>query len=71
MPSREEIHEAQQQVAEIQGHLDEVQEMLEAAEQIAAAGEVAKQRAQQLLVVSLVLVADGVLLLACGGRRKV
>jgi hypothetical protein len=44
--------------------------MLDKAERVAAAGEAAKQRAQQLLVVSLALVAVGAVLLIWGGRRK-
>ena len=70
MTSTDKIHDAQRQVATLQDQLDEVQRMLDKAESIAAAGEAAKKRAQQLLGVSLALVVVGILLLAWGGRRK-
>jgi hypothetical protein len=44
--------------------------MLQKAEEIAAAGEAAKQRAQQLLTVSVALLAVGTVLLVVGGRKK-
>jgi hypothetical protein len=69
MTSSDKIHEAQDQVAGLQAQLDDVQRMLDKAESIAAAGEAAKQRAQQLLVVSAVLVGVGVLLLIGGAKR--
>ena len=70
MASTDEIHDAQQQVATLQDRLDDVQRMLDKAERIAAAGEAAKKRAQQLLGVSIALVVVGILLLAWGGRKK-
>lgn len=57
MTGRDKIHDAQEQVSGLQDQLDEVQRMLAKAEEIAAAGETAKSRAQQLLGVSVVLVA--------------
>ena len=70
MTSTDKIHDAQQQVATLQDRLDDVQRMLDKTERIAAAGEAAKKRAQQLLGVSIVLVVVGILLLAWGGRKK-
>jgi hypothetical protein len=70
MTGRDKIHDAQEQVSGLQDQLDEVQRMLAKAEEIAAAGEAAKSRAQQLLGVSVVLVAVGLLLLLWGGRKK-
>lgn len=70
MSTTDKIHSAQDQVADLQSRLDDVQRMLDKAERVAAAGEAAKQRAQQLLVVSLALVAVGAVLLIWGGRRK-
>ena len=70
MTSTDKIHDAQHQVATLQDQLDGVQTMLDKAERVAAAGEAAKQRAQQLLGVSVVLVIVGVLLLIWGGRNK-
>jgi len=68
--STDKIHDAQQQVATLQDQLDEVQRMLTKAEEIAAAGEAAKQRAQQLLGVSIAVLVIGVVLLVWGGRKK-
>ena len=70
MTTIDNIHTAQDQVSSLQSQLDEVQAMLEKAEQVAAAGEAAKERAQQLLILSAALVAVGVLLLIWGGRNK-
>lgn len=70
MSSTDKIHNAQEQVATLQSRLDDVQRMLDTAERVAAAGEAAKQRAQQLLGVSIALVAVGVVLLVWGGRKK-
>ena len=70
MTGRDKIHDAQEQVSGLHDQLDEVQRMLAKAEEIAAAGEAAKSRAQQLLGVSAVLVAVGLLLLLWGGRKK-
>ena len=70
MATIDNIHNAQDQVATLQGQLDEVQRMLEKAEAVAAAGEAAKKRAQQLLVISSVVLAVGIILLAWGGRKK-
>ena len=70
MTSTDKIHQAQDQVATLQSQLDDVQRMLDKAEAVAAAGEAAKQRAQQLLGVSLGLIAIGVILLVWGGRKK-
>ena len=70
MATMDNIHNAQDQVANLQGQLDSVQQMLEKAEAVAAAGEAAKERAQQLLVLSATLVAVGVVLLIWGGRKK-
>jgi 3-keto-L-gulonate-6-phosphate decarboxylase len=70
MTSTDKIHDAQQQVATLQDRLDDVQRMLDKAERIAAAGEAAKKRAQQLLGVSIALVVVGILLLIWGGRNK-
>jgi hypothetical protein len=64
------IKAAEEQVATLQDQLDQVQTMLHKAEGIAAAGEAAKQRAQQLLTVSIALLAVGTVLLVVGGRRK-
>jgi hypothetical protein len=69
MTSSDKIHKAQDKVAGLQAQLDDVQRMLDKAESIAAAGEAAKQRAQQLLVVSVVLVGVGLLLLIGGAKR--
>ncbi len=69
MTSSDKIHKVQDQVAGLQAQLDDVQRMLDKAESIAAAGEAAKQRAQQLLVVSAVLVGVGLLLLIGGAKR--
>jgi len=57
-------------VAALQSQLDNLQWMLDKAERVAAAGEAAKQRAQQLLGVSIALVVIGILLLVWGGRKK-
>ena len=70
MATIDNIHTAQDQVSSLQSQLDEVQAMLDKAEQVAAAGEAAKERAQQLLVMSAALVAVGVILLVWGGRKK-
>ena len=70
MTSTDKIHDAQQQVATLQDRLDDVQRMLDKAERIAAAGEAAKTRAQQLLGVSIALIVVGILLLIWGGRNK-
>ena len=70
MTSTDKIHNAQQQVATLQDRLDDVQRMLDKAERIAAAGEAAKKRAQQLLGVSIALIVVGILLLIWGGRNK-
>jgi hypothetical protein len=70
MASSDKIHEAQDQVSALQSQSDDVQRMLDKAETIAAAGEAAKQQAQQLLVVSATLVAVGIVLLILGGRKK-
>lgn len=70
MATLEDIHTAQDQLSDLQSQLDDVQSILDAAERLSAAGERAKQRAQQLLVLSAVLVGVGVLLLVWGGRKK-
>jgi len=70
MTGMDKIHDAQDQVAALQSQLDNVQSMLDKAERVAAAGEAAKQRAQQLLGVSIALVVVGILLLVWGGRKK-
>jgi hypothetical protein len=70
MTGSDKIHEAQDQVAGLQAQLDDVQRMLDKAERVAAAGEAAKARAQQLLIVSAVLVAIGFVLLVAGGKKK-
>ena len=70
MTTIDNIQDAQDQVATLQAQLDEVQIMLDKAEQIAAAGEAAKERAQQLLVLSAALVGVGLILLIWGGRKK-
>ncbi|MDJ0952444.1 MAG: hypothetical protein QNJ81_02070 [Acidimicrobiia bacterium] len=70
MATMDNIHNAQDRVASLQEQLDSVQQMLEKAEAVAAAGEAAKQRAQQLLAVSAVLVGVGLLLLIRGGRKR-
>ncbi|MCZ6456100.1 MAG: hypothetical protein O6650_02495, partial [Actinobacteria bacterium] len=56
--------------ATLQDQLDQVQQVLHKAEEIAAAGEAAKQRAQQLIGVSIALLAVGTVLLVVGGRRN-
>ena len=70
MTTTDKIKEAEEQVANLQDQLDQVQIMLQKAEKVAEAGEAAKERAQQLLGVSIALVAVGVLLLLWGGRKK-
>lgn len=70
MVTTDKIHDAQHKVATLQDQLDDVQRMLDKAERIAAAGEAAKERAQQLLGVSVALVVVGILLLIWGGRKK-
>ena len=70
MTSTDKIHDAQQQVATLQDQLDNVQRVLDKAERIAAGGEAAKKRAQQLLGVSIALVVVGILLLAWDRRKK-
>jgi hypothetical protein len=70
MTSIDKIKAAEEQVATLQDQLDQVQVMLHKAEEIAAAGEAAKQRAQQLLTVSIALLVVGTVLLVVGGRRK-
>ena len=70
MTSIDKIKAAEEQVAILQDQLDQVQGMLQKAEEIAAAGEAAKQRAKQLLTVSIALLVVGTVLLVVGGRRK-
>lgn len=70
MTSIDKIKAAEEQVATLQNQLDQVQSMLQKAEKIAAAGEAAKHRAQQLLTGSVALLAVGTVLLVVGGRRK-
>ncbi len=70
MTTTDKIKAAEEQVATLQDQLDQVQIMLQKAEKVAEAGEAAKERAQQLLGVSIALVAVGVLLLLWGGRKK-
>ena len=70
MTSMDKIKAAEEQVATLQDQLDQAQTMLHKAEEIAAAGEAAKQRAQQLLTVSIALLAVGTVLLVVRGRRK-
>ena len=70
MSDLEKIQAAEAQVATLQDQLDQVQVMLQKAEQIAAAGEAAKARAQQLLGVSIALLVLGVLMMLVGRRRK-
>ena len=70
MTSIDKIQAAEEQVATLQDQLDQVQLTLHKAEEIAAAGEAAKERAQQLLTVSIAVLAVGTVLLVVGGRRK-
>ena len=70
MTSIDKINAAEEQVATLQDQLDQVQQVLHKAEEIAAAGEAAKQRAQQLIGVSVALLAIGAVLLIAGARRK-
>ena len=70
MTSIDKIKAAEEQDATLQGQLDQVQLMLQKAEEIAAVGEAAKQRAQQLLTVSVAVLAAGTVLLIVGGRRR-
>ncbi len=70
MTSIDKIKAAEEQAATLQDQLDQVQQMLHRAEEIAAAGEAAKQRAQQLIGVSVALLAIGAVLLIAGARRK-
>lgn len=70
MTSIDKIKAAEEQVATLQDQLDQVQQVLHKAEEIAAAGEAAKQRAQQLIGVSIALLAIGAVLLIAGARRK-
>ncbi len=70
MPSIDKIQAAEEQVATLQDQLDQVQKMLHKAEEIAAAGEAAKERAQQLLTVSIAVLAAVTVLLVVGGLRK-
>ena len=70
MTTIDKIKAAEQQVATLQDQLDQVQAMLQKAEEIAAAGEAAKQRAQQLLTASIGLLVVGAVLLVVGRRRK-
>ena len=70
MTSIDKIKAAEEQVATLQDQLDKVQKMLHRAEEIAAAGEAAKQRAQQLIGVSVALLAIGAVLLIAGARRN-
>lgn len=70
MTSIDKIKAAEEQVATLQDQLDQVQQMLHRAEEIAAAGEAAKQRAQQLIGVSVALLAIGAVVLIAGARRN-
>ncbi len=70
MTTIDKIKAAEEQVATLQDQLDQVQKMLHKAEQVAAAGEAAKERAQQLIAVSIALVALGTVLLIVGARRN-
>ncbi len=70
MTSIDKIKAAEEQVATLQDQLDQVQQVLHRAEEIAAAGEAAKQRAQQLIGVSVALLAIGAVLLIAGARRN-
>ncbi len=70
MTSIDKIKAAEEQVATLQDQLDQVQQVLHKAEEIAAAGEAAKQRAQQLIGVSVALLAIGAVLLIAGARRN-
>jgi hypothetical protein len=70
MTNIDKIRAAEDQVATLQDQLIQVQQMLEKAEEIAAAGEAAKERAQQLLGASIALVVVGIVLLVWGGRKK-
>ncbi len=70
MTSIDKIKAAEEQVATLQDQLDQVQQVLHKAEEMAAAGEAAKQRAQQLIGVSVALLAIGAVLLIAGARRN-
>ena len=70
MTSIDKIKAAEEQVATLQDQLDQVQQVLHKAEEIAAAGEAAQQRAQQLIGVPVALLAVGTVLLVVGGRRN-
>jgi len=70
MTSIDKIKAAEEQVATLQDQLDQVQAVLQKAEEIAVAGEAAKQRAQQLVTLSIALLVVGTVLLVVGGRRK-
>ncbi len=50
MTTTDKIKAAEEQVATLQDQLDQVQAMLQKAEEIAAAGEAAKQRATTVIV---------------------
>jgi hypothetical protein len=70
MSGTDKIHETQERVATLQTQLDEVQRVLDKAEKVAAVGEAAKQRASQLLGVSIALIAVGILILIREGKKK-
>ncbi len=70
MTSVDKIQSAQEQVATLQSQLDDVQRVLDKAEQVAATRDAAKERAQQLMGISIALVVVGIVLLIWGGRKK-
>lgn len=66
----EKIQAAEASVATLQDQLDMVQRTLQTAEELAAAGEAAKEKAQQLMAVSVaVLVVTLVVLLFSRKKR--
>ena len=69
MTAVDRIQTAEERVATVQQGLDTVQRVLVRAEEVAIAGQTAKRRVRRLLVVSIVLIAIGIVALLIRRRK--